>query len=345
MDVRYDFSGNRIGKYCLLEKIGNGGFGVVYKARDLILEVEKAIKILEVSDPGKASVLFSEASIPYKCKHNNIIKINGGEIVEFNGELLFIIDMDLANGKSMEYKLKHERVSVIDSLAIIKSILFALEFSHLQGVIHRDIKPANILMDNSVPKLADFGLSTALGSVIIPWKWYRTHAAPETYVDDSIATVETDIYATGITLYRMVNGISDWDLVIKSTPNADGLMRSGKLIDKLPVAPYVPSRVNKVVKTACKSSPADRYHSAAEMRNAIEKLSPMYNWKIVEEFWWKGTADGYPEKEIYIEPKRTSVSVVVTNNGRRSSQDSAQFEDIRQAAQYFYEYIKKTTLK
>ena len=68
-------------------------------------------------------------------------------------------------------------------------------------IIHRDIKPANILMDNGIPKLSDFGLSTALGSVIVPWKWYRSHAAPETFVSDSVATIETDIYAIGITLY------------------------------------------------------------------------------------------------------------------------------------------------
>lgn len=204
MDIRCDYSGNELGKYYLIEKLGNGGFGAVYRAHDRILKVDKAIKILEVINPNEAFKLFNEAAIPYKCKHNHIIKINNGEIISFNKELLFVVDMDLANGSSVEYILKHGDLSVIDSLNIIKNILFAVEYSHLLGIIHRDIKPANILMDNGVPKLSDFGLSAALGSVIIPWKWYRTHAAPETFVNNSIATVETDIYALGITLYRMV---------------------------------------------------------------------------------------------------------------------------------------------
>lgn len=165
--------------------------------------------------------MFSEAAIPYKCQHNHIIKINSGEIINFNGELLFVIDMDLANGQSIDSILKHSYISVVDSLCIIKNILFAVEYSHLQGIIHRDIKPANILIDNGVPKLSDFGLSTALGDIIIPWKWYRTHAAPETFVNNSIATVETDIFALGMTLYRMVNNIPNWERFLQSIPNCD----------------------------------------------------------------------------------------------------------------------------
>lgn len=129
----------------------------------------------------------------------------------------------------------------------MRGILFAVEYSHLQGSIHRDIKPANIFIDNGVPKLSDFGSSTALGNVIVPWRWYRTHAAPETFVNNSVATVEADIYALGMTLYRMINGISDWSLFLHRIPDVENLMRSGKFIDKLP---------------------EKRYHSATEMRNA-----------------------------------------------------------------------------
>lgn len=345
MDIRLDYSGDKLGKYYLIQKLGNGSFGAVYKAYDKILGVEKAIKILQVSDPKEAFKLFSEASIPYKCSHNHIIKINSGEIINFNGELLFVVDMDLANGMSIDSMLKQSYISVIDSLNIIKNILFAVEYSHLQGIIHRDIKPANILMDNGVPKLSDFGLSTALGSTIVPWRWYCTHAAPETFVDNSIATVQTDIYALGMTLYRMVNGISDWDLFLQEIPNVEGLMKSGKLIGKLPITLFVPDKVHKIIKKACHISPSKRYNSATEMRNAIEKLCQLYNWKMVKENYWRGEAIGYPIKDIYIESKRNSIGVVVTNNGRKSSQDSRQFDNLLDAQQYFYEYIKQTTFR
>lgn len=345
MDIRFDYSGNELGKYYLIQKLGNGGFGAVYKAFDRILGAEKAIKILEVTDPNEAYKLFCEAAIPYKCGHNHIIKINGGEIIPFNKKMLFVVDMELANGESIDSILKHSYISVIDCLNIIRDVLFAVEYSHLQGIIHRDIKPANILMDNGVPKLSDFGLATALGDIIIPWRWYKTHAAPETFVNNSVATVQTDIYAIGMTLYRMLNRVTDWDLFLQGIPNSDEFIRNGKLIDKLRVAPYVPSKVFKIVRRACSKLPEDRYSSAMEMRNAIEKISPFYNWKIVEEDYWRGEAKGFPLKEIYVEYKRDSVKVIVLNNNRRSSQDMRAFSDIFQARQYMMEYIKKTSIK
>lgn len=344
MDIKLDYSGNDLGKYYLIQKLGNGGFGAVYKAYDKVLSVEKAVKILQVTNPKEAYKLFSEAAIPYKCQHNHIVKINGGEIESFNGELVFVVDMELANGMSIDGMLKKGYIPITDSLSIIKDILFAVEYSHLQGIIHRDIKPANILMDNGVPKLSDFGLSTALGNVIIPWKWYVTHAAPETFLDTSIATIETDIYAMGMTMYRMVNNISEWQLFLQGISKVDLLIHSGNIVNKIPSSPIVPDKVYKIIKKACNPSPDKRFHRASEMRNAIEKLNPFYCWTIINDNCWHGKAIGYPEKEIYIEPKRKQVDVVVMNNGRRSSKDSRKCNDILEARKYMFDYIKQTTL-
>lgn len=345
MNKTIDYSGTTIGKYYLISRIENGSFGVVYKAFDRVLSVEKAIKILEVSNPNEAYKLFSEASIPYKCTHHNIVKINTGELLDFNGEIVFVVDMELINGFSVEEILKRSEASVVWSINVIRNLLFAVEYSHIQGNIHRDIKPANILIDNGIPKLSDFGLASALGSVIIPWKWYRTHAAPETFVNNSIATVQTDIFALGMTLYRMVNGISDWNLFLSSIPNVENLIVSGKLIDKLPKSPIVPDKVYRIIKKACNKLPEKRYASATEMRNAIEKLLLMYDWKPQSEYYWIGHTIGEPVKEIYIESKRNCVEVVVTNNNRKSSQDSRRFGNILEATSYMFEYIKETTIR
>ena len=345
MNIRNDYSGNVFGKYYLIQKLGNGGFGSVYKVFDKILGVEKALKIMEVTNPQEAYKLFSEAAIPYKCQHNNVIKINSGEIIKFNDELLFVIDMDLANGMSIESILKSAYLSINQSLEIIRNILFAVEYSHLQGIIHRDIKPANILIDNQIPKLADFGLSTALGKTIIPWRWYVTHAAPETFVDNSIATVQTDIYALGMTLYRMVNGISDWELFLQSIPDVKNAIESGKLINKLPMLPIIPEKVIRIIKKACNIDPQKRYSSASEMRNAIEKLQPLYSWIKISEYNWKGSSVGNPQKEICIEPNKKLINVLIYNNNRKSSSDSKKFTEMMQAKDYVYNYIKQTTIK
>ncbi len=345
MDIEIDYSGEEIGKYKLIAKLGNGGFGAVYKAVDRVLNAEKAIKILEVSNPRKAYELFNEAAIPYECRHNNIIRINSGELLNFNSELVFVVDMELANGTSLESLLRNRFIPIAESIHYIKDILFAVEFSHLKGIIHRDIKPANILLDNDIPKLSDFGLSTALGGVIIPWRWYRFHAAPETFVDCSIATVETDIFALGMTMFRMVNNISNWSLFLQNIPNFESLIRKGKLIGKIQQEPYVPLKIQKIIKKACNPLPEKRYHSAVEMRNALEKIHFLYNWNMIDNYHWIGRSTGLPNKEIYIEMKRKSVNVVVKNNGRRSSSESRNFFSLEEAMAYLFEYIRKTTIK
>jgi len=345
MDIEKDYSGADIGKYKLLTKLGNGGFGAVYKAVDRVLNAEKAIKILEVSDPRKAYELFNEAAIPYKCQHNNIIRINSGELLTFNSEDVFIVDMELANGASIDGLLQNRFVPVSESIRYIKDILFAVEFSHLKGIIHRDIKPANILLDNGIPKLSDFGLSTALGGLIIPWRWYRSHAAPETFVDYSVATVETDIFALGMTMFRMVNNISNWSLFLQNITNFESLIRTGKLIGKIQQEPYVPLKIQRIIRKACNPLPEKRYHSAAEMRNSLEKIHFLYNWYMSGNYHWTGTSIGLPNKDIYLEMKRKSVNVVVKNNGRRSSSDSRNFFSLEEAMAYLFEYIRETTIQ
>ena len=266
-------------------------------------------------------------------------------MVLFLDERLFIIDMDLVNGMSVEKMLAESFITVNESLEIIRNILFAVEFSHLQGIIHRDIKPANILIDNGIPKLADFGLSIALGEIVTPWQWYIPHAAPETFVDDSVATIQTDIFALGMTLYRMVNGVSNWREFLDKIPNARELMRVGRLIEKLSMDPMIPDKVVKIIKKACNKNPEKRYRTAKEMRNAIERLKPWYNWKKESENSWIGWINSNACKKIVLDNKRNKVKVTVYNNDRRSSSDSKDFNNLVEAESYLFDYIKSTTFK
>ena len=94
MKHELDYSNKMIGKYKLISKLGSGFFGSVYLAIDSVLKVEKAIKIMDVTDPQQASKLFKEAELPYKCDHNNIIKIFGGSIEIFDKTPCFVIEME-----------------------------------------------------------------------------------------------------------------------------------------------------------------------------------------------------------------------------------------------------------
>ena len=143
----------------------------------------------------------------------------------------------------------------------------------------------------------------------------------------------------------MVNQIADWELFLQTINNHEKLMYSGKLIEKLPFSPIVPEKVHRIIKKACHKEPKNRFSSASEMRNAIEKLCPLYNWKYKSEFNWHGCSVGNPQKDIYIEPKKNYINVIVCNNGRKSSQDSKKFENITIAKQYMFDYIKQTTIK
>lgn len=143
----------------------------------------------------------------------------------------------------------------------------------------------------------------------------------------------------------MVNGVSDWEMCLQSISNVETAIKSGRLIDKLPMSPIIPEKVIRIIRKACNKDPQKRYNSASEMRNAIERLQPLYDWIKVSDFDWKGTSEGNLQKEICIEPKRSAISVLVYNNNRKSSSDSKKFTDMLDAKKYMFEYIKQTTLK
>lgn len=339
-----DYSGNCIGKYLLKSKLGNGYFGSVYKAYDRVLKVDKALKILNVRNVTEVNKLFNEAAIPYKCRHDNIVRIDSGEIIDFMGEFVFVVDMELVDGSSVDDFLRASETSVVWSIEVIKKILFAVEFSHINRNIHRDIKPANILIDKKgTPKLSDFGLATTLGKVVAPPIWYTTHAAPET-ASNSVATVQTDIYALGMTLFRMVNGISDWQAYLQGIPNFQKAIKEGKLFDILTFSPVVPDKVVRIIRKACNRKPLKRYSSAAEMRNALENLHLRYDWRKVSDEHWRGTAKGLPDKDVYIELVKNCSEVIVKNNNRKSSSDSKSFQMYEDAKSFMYSYVKNNTV-
>lgn len=343
MDSSLDLSGINIDKYHVVEKIGNGSFGSVYNVIDMVLNTKKAIKILDISEPEKVLALFKEAEIPYKCQHKNIVMINEANVFSVNNELKVIIDMELVNGGSLEKRLKERFIPVVEGLKILSDALYGLEYAHLKGIVHRDIKPANILLHNDIPKISDFGLAVPNGTNIDPWVWYVTHAAPEVF-ENSVASIESDIFAFGMTLFRVVNNISDWRTYISQIKNYNILIRNGKLIEHLPFSPYVPSRVKQIIKKACKASPYDRYKSAAEFRDAIDRLRFYCKWYPVDSNTWEGLSCGSKDKYIARINFGKKSEFVLKKNNRCIGSECETFSTKEEAQAFLYQFIAQKTI-
>jgi len=333
-----------IDKYEIVNHLGSGHFGDVYLAKDRALDADKAIKVLEIAEPQNFMKEFAEAQILNKCRHKHIVEVNEANLYEVTGALKVVIDMEFIKGGSLEDSMAKGFISATEAAKHLIDILFALEFSHHQGILHRDIKPGNIMLTDTTAKLSDFGLATSVGVKIAGSpRGYATHLAPEFFADKT-TTELTDIFASGVTLFRIVNNINDWQGQIKAIKNVDDKIKKGTLISSIGYAPHVPSKIKRVINKACHPNPIKRYQSAQEMRQSIEKLTPSICWKVNTDENWVGlccrTGAQY---EICILKKRTGVNVEVKKNKRRNSNECKQFKNENEAFHYMFSYISDTT--
>ena len=155
--------GTTLGPYSVTAKIGEGGMGEVYKARDTKLDRDVALKVLPeafTSDPDRLARFEREAKVLASLNHPNIGSIYGLE--EAEGVELRALVLELIEGPTLADRIKQGPIPIDEALPIAKQIADALEAAHEQGVIHRDLKPANIKVkaDGTV-KVLDFGLAKA----------------------------------------------------------------------------------------------------------------------------------------------------------------------------------------
>jgi serine/threonine protein kinase len=152
-----------IDKYQILAPLGNGHFGQVYHAFDRALRAEKAIKVLNVTDPSQFLDSLKEAQILKRCNHKHIVSVNEANIFPVNGTPRVILDLEYVAQGSLEGALSSRWVSIKDAVTYLQGALLGLQHAHSQGFLHRDIKPGNILLAPTAAKLSDFGLATQPG--------------------------------------------------------------------------------------------------------------------------------------------------------------------------------------
>lgn len=332
-----------IGKYVLKKRLGGGHFGEVYLAHDRALACNKAIKLVRIDDPSEIKQKLEEAQILDKCRHKHIVQINEANVFNVAGDKLLVLDLEYLPEGSLEGEMHSRWISFKEACTRISCVLSGLHFAHSNGYLHRDVKPGNVLIAGDSTKLSDFGLATAALSLVGSDQGYLAHCPPEFYVTGQ-TSVQTDIFATGLTLFRVVNNILDWRNRIDLLPKADELIRQGKLTTAIGYEPFVPDRLKRITQKACNHDPNKRYASALDMKNDLDALRFDIEWSRTTLDNWSGLS-GSEMYEIGILSKRNTYDVIFKKNGRRDNSKCESHSSIFEARAAVEAVVSTTTLK
>lgn len=204
-----------ISHYKILEKLGGGGMGIIYKAQDLNLDRLVALKFLPPTfyqDDEAKQRFINEAKAASSLQHQNICTIH--EIDAADDGQLFIC-MDCYDGETLKSKIENGSLDNIETIKIIIQIAEGLNKAHQKGIVHRDIKPANIFITNEgIVKILDFGLARSFGKAQMTEIESTTgtcnYMSPEQALGEEIDQ-RTDIWALGIVMYEMLTGKLPFD--------------------------------------------------------------------------------------------------------------------------------------
>jgi serine/threonine protein kinase/Tfp pilus assembly protein PilF len=285
--------GRSITHYTVLEKVGGGGMGVVYKAKDTRLGRNVALKFLpdDISQDSQAIERFRrEARAASSLNHPNICTIY--DIGEFEGRPF--IAMELLEGQTLKHRITGRPVGVSELLDIGIQISDGLEIAHTKGIVHRDVKPANIfLVDRGQAKILDFGLAK-LAPNRLPAAEYVSQTSMRTQFDSgdmltspgsSVGTVaymspeqargeeldaRSDLFSLGVVLYEMSTGVVPFS---GSTVALifDGILHSGAT-PATKLNPRLPAAIENVFSKALEKDIDLRYQTAAELRADLKRI-------------------------------------------------------------------------
>jgi serine/threonine protein kinase/Tol biopolymer transport system component len=274
--------GTTISHYKILEKLGGGGMGVVYKAHDTKLDRDVALKFLPPEltlDPEAKGRFIHEAKAASALQHNNICTIH--DIDQTADGQMFIV-MDLYEGETLKSRITRGRLKIEEATDIAIQIAQGLGEAHQHGIVHRDVKPANILITkNGVVKIVDFGLAKLSGGT----KMTKTgstlgtvaYMAPE-QLQGSDVDARADIFSVGVVLYEMVTGKTPFH-----GDHEAALMYSIMNEEPEPLQTHIPdvtSELIHVVGRALEKDPASRYKTMddllIDLRRVRKETSKVY---------------------------------------------------------------------
>lgn len=270
-------SGLTIGKL-----IGRGGFGDVYEATDEV-HGKVAVKVLrrhsfetESEWLARKDQLLSEAQNLREARHKNVVAVLYAVRSQHDGSLHMVTEF--CEGGSLEGLYKAGPIKISKTRKIVTDICLGLDALHVRGMLHRDIKPGNILFSDSRWKIGDFGLVT--NEVILGYasdQGYLDHLAPEVH-KDQVTSVKTDVWALGMTIYRLLHGEQFYNSAFTGKDISD-LVTAGSFAAHLPWLPHIPKVWRRVIRKALHDDSSLRFDSVSDLSQAIGKLSIAPDWQ------------------------------------------------------------------
>ena len=264
------------GDYELLEEIGRGGMGVVYRARQRSLDRVVAIKRMVFgpgSDPDLVKRFRAEAVSAAALRHPNIVAIH--EVGVHEGQHFFV--MDYVQGQSLAHLVTAGPLPARRAAGYLKTLAEAVHYAHERGILHRDLKPANVLIDEQdQPRIVDFGLARRLEGASELTVTGQVLGSPH-YLPPEQATAQrgrvsrrTDVYGLGATLYHLLTGRPPFqaeslaqtlDLVLHTEPVAPRLLN-----------PSVPRDLETICLKCLEKEPAKRYPTAQMLAEELDRF-------------------------------------------------------------------------
>jgi serine/threonine-protein kinase len=275
--------GRRLAEYEVTARIGAGGMGEVYRARDVKLDRDVAVKVLPAPmarDDARIARFRREAQILATLNHPHIAAIYA---LEESDDVVALI-LELVEGPTLADRIRQQRLAVNDALTIARQTAEALEAAHAKGIIHRDLKPANVKAPiGGTVKVLDFGLAKAIGEET---DRTRTHLATPHATEDGMilgtATYmspeqargfavdkRTDIWAFGCVVYEMITGRKAFDGETVTDCLAAIL---GRDPDWAALAPVAPPSVVELIKRCLEKDVQHRLADIGDARRALEEV-------------------------------------------------------------------------
>ncbi len=263
-------SGQKIGDYEVVARLGAGGLGVVYEVRHLISQRHEAMKILQ---PGQSAAprtgerFLREIQTLAALNHRNIASLH----TAFYHHDQLVMIMELVHGETLRNLRLKTAITLSQAVDCITQVLQALIYAHQLGVVHRDIKPQNIMVTTeSVVKLLDFGLAVTDHSTDLTQSGHLlgsiSYMSPE-QVNGGKATPQSDIYSLGVTFYELltgrlpITGATTYEIM---TGHLQQVPMPPRTLD-----PHIPAEISDIVMCALAKDPAKRFSSAQDLLDAI----------------------------------------------------------------------------